>query len=220
MCNLYNVSTNKEAIRALAGAMDRSGWNEPERDVFPGMLGPIVRQGADGVREMVMATWGMPTPPAYIKGAYDPGVTNIRNPSSPHWRRWLGPGSRCVVPFSRFAEPVPGTKPSRNAWFAAREPGALLFFAGIWTPWRGVKKVRDGIGDHELFGILTCAPNKLVGAIHPKAMPVILTGALEIDTWLNASWAEASILQRPLADDVLEIVEPEAAAPQEELRLF
>jgi putative SOS response-associated peptidase YedK len=93
MCNLYNISTNREAITKLTRALDRAGWNEPSRDVYPGMLAPIVRVGADGVREMVMATWGMPSPPAYVKN-YDPGVTNIRNTLSPHWRRWLGPANR------------------------------------------------------------------------------------------------------------------------------
>jgi hypothetical protein len=51
----------------------------------------------------------MPSPPAYVKN-YDPGVTNIRNTSSPHWRRWLGPANRCVVPFTWFAEPNPAGK--------------------------------------------------------------------------------------------------------------
>jgi putative SOS response-associated peptidase YedK len=34
----------------------------------------------------------------------DPGVTNIRNVNSPHWRRWTGPDSRCPVPFTSFSE--------------------------------------------------------------------------------------------------------------------
>lgn len=34
-------------------------------------------------REIASATWGMPTPPAFIKGNYDPGVTNIRNLAYP-----------------------------------------------------------------------------------------------------------------------------------------
>ena len=39
-----------------------------------------------------------------------PSVTNVRNVVSPHcvvtphWRRWLGVESRCVVPFTSFAE--------------------------------------------------------------------------------------------------------------------
>jgi putative SOS response-associated peptidase YedK len=33
-----------------------------------------------------------------------PPVTNIRNTSSPHWRGWLKPENRCLVPFNSFAE--------------------------------------------------------------------------------------------------------------------
>jgi len=47
----------------------------------------------------------MPSPVFALKGRNsDPGVTNVRNVSSPHWRRWLGIESRCVVPFTSFAE--------------------------------------------------------------------------------------------------------------------
>jgi putative SOS response-associated peptidase YedK len=44
----------------------------------------------------------MPSPVFALKGRNsDPGVTNVRNTASPHWRRWLAPESRCVVPFTR-----------------------------------------------------------------------------------------------------------------------
>ena len=48
--------------------------------------------------------------------------------------------------------------------------------------------------------------NKEVGAIPPKAMPVILTTREEIDLWLNAPAAQALKLQRPLPDNTLKIV--------------
>jgi hypothetical protein len=41
----------------------------------------------------------MPSPIFACKAATDPGVTNVRNVSSPHWRRWLGLESRCVGAF-------------------------------------------------------------------------------------------------------------------------
>ncbi|HEY1861778.1 MAG TPA: hypothetical protein VGG61_15565, partial [Gemmataceae bacterium] len=76
----------------------------PLPGVFPDYSAPIVRNASDG-RELVMARWGMPSPKSVIEGRKsDPGVTNIRNVSSPHWRRWLGVESRCVVPFSSFSE--------------------------------------------------------------------------------------------------------------------
>ena len=45
-----------------------------------------------------------------------------------------------------------------------------------------------------------------VGAIHPKAMPVILTTPAEVETWMTGSSDEALKLQRPLSDGTLKIV--------------
>ena len=187
----------------------------------PNTLAPIVRVGDDGNREIVSATWGMPTPPAFVKGKADRGVTNIRNVGSPHWRRWLGPTSRCVVPFTSFAEPDPASKVEGgrvpNAWFAQNADRPLMFFAGFWTPWKGVRKVRDGEQEYELYGFLTTTPNEIVKPVHEKAMPAILTTPEEVDLWLTGEWADVKHLQRPLPGNMLVIVEPPANPKDDDL---
>ena len=166
-----------------------------------------------------MARWGMPTPPQYLAGKKgDRGVTNIRQTTSSHWRVWLGPEHRCLVPFTSFAENetlADGSRPP--VWFAFDESRPLAFFAGIWAPWTSVRKVKEGPVRADLFGFLTAAPNAEVAAIHPKAMPVILTERAEWETWLDAPWSEAKPLQRPLPNGSLSIVargEKEDALPE------
>jgi putative SOS response-associated peptidase YedK len=190
-------------------------------------MAPIVRN-LEGVRELAMARWGMPSSHQALFEATkkraqrlegkgkpvnfnellrlepDSGVTNIRNTSSKHWTRWLGVENRCVVPFTSFSEF--NKAHGGNVWFAFDESRPLACFAGIWTNWTSVRKVREGETTNDLFGFLTTAPNSVVGPVHPKAMPVILTQPEEIERWLTAPAEEALDLQRPLDDGVLKIV--------------
>lgn len=130
------------------------------------------------------------------------------DPASPHWRRWLGPEHRCLVPLTAFSEPERGPDgKSRLVWFALGDDRPLVFFAGIQCRgWKSVRKVKEGETVNDLFAFLTCEPSAEVGAIHPKAMPVILTTEAERETWMTAPWSEVAVLQRPLPDGALEIV--------------
>ena len=209
MCNLYSITKGPQAIRDFARAMrDTTGNLPPIPGVFPDYRAPIVRNVTDSVRELTMGRWGMPSPVFALKDRNsNSGVTNVRNVASPHWRRWLGVESRCIVPFTSFAENemLPdGSRPP--VWFALDESRPLAFFAGIWTRWTSVRKVKEGETTNDLFAFLTTDPNAIVAPIHAKAMPVILTTQEEIDAWMTAPAPKALTLQRPLADSALRIV--------------
>jgi putative SOS response-associated peptidase YedK len=183
---------------------DSTGNLPPLPDIFPDQMAPIVRNAPDGVRELMLARWGMPGPPQF--GGVP--ITNIRNTKSPHWRAWLKLENRCVVPFTSFCE-YADTKPRKTpTWFALDDSRPLAFFAGIWITWHGRRgtKANPVEGEHQLFGFLTTDANVEVGAIHPKAMPVILSSIDAIYQWLTLPTKEALGLQRPLPDGALKIV--------------
>jgi putative SOS response-associated peptidase YedK len=118
MCNLYSITTNQAAIIALFRVVNRYVGNlAPMPGVFPDYPAPVVRN-AGTQRELTMMRWGMPPPPKFG----GPPVTNFRNTSSPHWRGWLKPENRCLVPANSFSEYAPETNPATGKkdviWFA------------------------------------------------------------------------------------------------------
>ena len=122
MCNLYSMTKNVDAIRKLFGGRNSAGNLPSLPGIFPDYPAPVVRN-ADNEREITMMRWGMPPSPR----TGGPPVTNIRNTSSPHWRGWLKPENRCLVPANSFAEYAPETNPATKkkdvVWFAPTMTG-------------------------------------------------------------------------------------------------
>jgi putative SOS response-associated peptidase YedK len=126
MCNLYSITTNQAAIIALFRVINRYVGNLPPMPgVFPDYPAPVIRNTETGT-ELVTMRWGMPPPPR----TGGPPVTNIRNTSSPHWRSWLRPENRCLVPANSFAEyapePNPETKKKDVVWFTLTRAARCL----------------------------------------------------------------------------------------------
>ena len=59
MCNLYSLTKGQAAIRDwFRASNDRTGNLPLLPGIFPDQMAPIVRNGADGGRELVIARWG------------------------------------------------------------------------------------------------------------------------------------------------------------------
>jgi putative SOS response-associated peptidase YedK len=193
MCNLYNLKVDPRGyFDALAAVDDAANVLGIEKDyAAPGKPGYVVRY-EDGRRVLSTMRWGFPTRKPRKRLAREGELpflydwwTNARNLHNNLWRPWLlRPEHRCLVPFTRFAEPKavsdrqgPG---DTNWWFTVEDQPAPCF-AGLW-------KVD---ADHDrVYAFCTTEPNPLVAPRHPKAMPVILL-AEDQERWLTAPVEEA-----------------------------
>ncbi|WP_265570227.1 SOS response-associated peptidase [Sphingomicrobium nitratireducens] len=194
MCNLYSMTATVDEMKKLFGGFEGDRANLPSYDeIYPGRLAPVLRR-EEGTLRLDEMEWGFPGPQA-AKGR---PVTNVRNLSSPFWRSALNrPDRRCLVPVTRFCEwsaaPDPSTGRKFKHWFGLKDEAAPLFaFAGLWRP--GEEK--------SYFAFLTCAPNTMVGAVHPKAMPVMLA-ADDHDRWLDGETDEACALAKAFPDETM-----------------
>lgn len=192
MCNLYSMTATVDELRRIFGPFDGDTQNLPPFDeIYPGHHAPVLLRKAGGGIALQSMKWGLPGP---VSAGSRP-VTNVRNLASPFWRNALNdPKLRCIVPATSFcewtAEPDPETKRKSKVWFGLAEEHPPLFaFAGLWRP-----------GDEGPYmAFLTCEANATVGAVHPKAMPVMLRPG-DVGRWLDGERDDACSLAQPFAD--------------------
>ena len=188
MCNLYTMTATVDELRRLFGPFEGDTANLPPFDeIYPGKPAPVLRRGQGGALLLETMTWGFPGPAA-AKGR---PVTNIRNLDSPFWRSALtNPERRCIVPATRFCEWTGEVGKKTKVWFGlARDEQPLFAFAGLWRPGAG----------GPFMAFLTCAANDIVGAVHPKAMPVMLRPE-DAERWLDSERDDACALAIPFPD--------------------
>ncbi|MBB3879846.1 SOS response-associated peptidase [Sphingomonas pseudosanguinis] len=193
MCNLYNLNPEARSYFELFdAAADPANTLAVEKDyAAPGKPGYVVRHEA-GERVLSTMRWGFPTRKPRKRPAREGELpflydwwTNARNMQSNMWKPWLmRTEHRCLVPFTRFAEPKAAAdrqNPRDTNWWFSVEDQAMPCFAGLW-------KLDQ---DHDrVYAFCTTEPNPLVAPKHPKAMPVILL-ADDQERWLTAPVEEA-----------------------------
>ena len=185
-----------DELRRAFGPLGNDGTNLPAyHAIYPDREAPVLRQ-VDGALTLERMTWGVP-PPAKVARP----VTNVRNLASPFWRSMLQtPERRCLVPVTSFCEWTGKAGSKSKVWFGMADD-APFAFAGLWRP----------TDEEPRMAFLTCAPNEQVGAVHPKAMPVILAPE-DRERWLTGSYEDIVELARPYPDNAMRIVEDERDA--------
>ena len=188
MCNLYRLDAPANQIaQAFDADAGKDVWDGGY--VAPGRFGPVIV--GEQHRRLTPMLWGFPPPPQGNRP-----VTNVRNLESPFWIGTLRHVElRCLVPVTRFQEWSGEKGAKRQHWYdVPSEP--IFAFAGIW---------RD-LTDVPVFAFLTTDPNPLVGAAHPKAMPLIV-GPEDYHTWLTAEWSDAKRLVEPFPSQLMREIE-------------
>jgi putative SOS response-associated peptidase YedK len=221
MCNHYANHPDAQAL--LQTWREYIAWSLPpkiappstqlEEEIWPRREAAVVRQSAEAGGAFVdVMTWGVPLSlPGKRPGTIvTKHVTNVRNLASPFWRSMLAkPEQRCLVPFTRFAEPKMGAGREEH-WFTINDR-PVSAFAGVWRWAELPKQPALALGGEKeapvaakVFAFLTCEPNPLVAPLHPKAMPVILAEA-DYHRWLTADWDEAKTLVTPFPSQLMAV---------------
>jgi len=182
------MTAGRRAIAERYGVTVEPEYEDlPPPELFPKRPAWVVRE-VDGARTLNIMRWGIPR--------WGTQYTNVRTLAK--WRDLLEvPAQRCLVPVSDFCE-WSGPKGSKTAhWFSLRDT-EIFSFAGLW--------VREPTGDW--FGFLTCGylddnpAAHIVGAVHPKACPVILQREDE-QRWLDGDYADACALAQPFPSQLM-----------------
>jgi putative SOS response-associated peptidase YedK len=167
---------------------NRSAAFEPASAIFPSHFAPVLRQSADGEREIVLMSWGF----VLLQNGRAPRrVTNVRDDKILESRFWRSSFEerRCLVPATSFCEPNGDVKPASWHWFALRgsDERPLFAFPGIWRRYQGPVRKDGPKVELEVYAFLTTTPYELVATINHERMPVLLTREEEFEAWLNGA---------------------------------
>ncbi len=192
MCGRYKRKSGKqriaEAFNINAGLEEIE--IEPEEDIAPGSVQPVVYTGDDGAPRVEMMRWGFKMPDRLLFNARSEGIDR--------WSFWRESfmERRCIVPADSFYE---WEKLKKGKKYEFTVPEQQLFgMAGIWAPWRN-----PGTGQAErAFAILTTEANATMLPVHNR-QPSILEPR-DYAEYLSAEAKPPLHLLRVLRDEGLE----------------
>jgi putative SOS response-associated peptidase YedK len=165
MCGRYKRRSDKQRIAEVfqvrVGLEDL--YLNPEDDIAPGSVQPVILSTDDNERQMASMRWGFKLPDRLLFNARAEGID-----AAQFWSDRFRTG-RCIVPADAFFEWVKaakGRKPKYELTVPDREPFGM---AGIWSVWKNPNT--DAWED--TFAVLTGDANRVMQPVHNR-QPIIL----------------------------------------------
>lgn len=165
MCGRYRRRSDKQCIAEAfdAHASLEELYLEPEDDIAPGSIQPVVCLNPDGNRQIQLMRWGFKLPDRLLFNARSEGIEKAN-----FWKESFSK-RRCVVPADSFFEwqqVKSGKKPKFEFTVRDRQPFGM---AGVWSLWKNPKTEKW----ENTFAIVTGEANTVMQPIHDR-QPTIL----------------------------------------------
>jgi putative SOS response-associated peptidase YedK len=211
MCGRYRRRSDKQRIaETFHVGMDLADiYLEPEEDVAPGSIQPVVLSGDTGEREIALMRWGFKLPDRHLFNARSEGIERAAFWKDSFQKR------RCIVPADAFFEWSDTGQKKKSKYevvIPGREPFAM---AGVWRPWKNPKTDQW----ERTFAVITGEPNELMGPIHDRLTTIL--DPRDYEEYLTVSARTPVHLLRILPSEEMRLTrveDREPAGPQ--LNLF
>lgn len=166
MCGRYRRRSTKEKLAELFQV--EHGLEEleiePEDDIAPGSIQPVVYLNFEGERCIAPMRWGFKLPDRFLFNTRSEGVEHSR-----FWQEAFRE-RRCLVPADSFFEWTHSSPRAKTKFEFVVRDGAPFGMAGVWSPWQNP---RTGQWE-QTFSILTGEANEVMQPIHDR-QPEILS---------------------------------------------
>jgi len=166
MCGRYRRRSDKQRIAEAfhVGAGLEEVYLDPEDDVAPGSIQPVVLANQSGEREIALMRWGFKLPDRHLFTARSEGIDTAN-----FWKDSFSQ-RRCIIPADAIFEWQEVERGKKKPKYEVVIPGQEPFgIAGVWKPWKNPKTDQW----ERTFAVITGEPNDLIQPIHHRLTTIL-----------------------------------------------
>jgi putative SOS response-associated peptidase YedK len=166
MCGRYRRRSDKQRIAEAfqVGMGLEELYFEPDDDIAPGSIQPVVFTGESGEHEIGLMRWGFKLPDRHLFTARSEGIDQAKFWKDSFQQR------RCIVPADAIFEWQELERGKKKPKFEVVIPGREPFgIAGVWKPWKNPKTDKW----ERTFAVITGEPNELMQPIHHRQTTIL-----------------------------------------------